>query len=118
MLAAVHRLLPHARILAARDLYTSSSHWRRLWPQFLPHIDVLVAFDDGGGLIGAGVFQEVSDARCFGIPVYFLQNGCAMVPLGRIAFQLPTGGDATRYVRVVYPRLQVPHSPPSMGRRR
>lgn len=60
---------PQARLVAARDLYTSTNDWLRRWPNILAMVDAVCVFTDEDGWIGRGVWTEMRDAELSGLPV-------------------------------------------------
>lgn len=68
----------------------------------LPTLAAVAFFCDRDGTIGAGVFQEIADARRAGLPIFGLTND--VVPQLRTRFALRSfdGADARRFARVAF----------------
>lgn len=85
---AVKRLYPGAEIVEPRKLFGSTEHWRVEWDTVLATIDRLIFFADEDGCIGAGVYQEILDARLAQIRIAYLANTKRLVPIDQVWLQL------------------------------
>ena len=98
--AAVRARFPGAEVLDASALFADSADWRRRWPRIVRTLDYLVFIADANGVIGAGVFQEVLDARFHGVRVEYLTARGAFQPIEDVGFWMLAGGDRSRFAEV------------------
>lgn len=91
---------PEAEVLDAAVLFADSLDWRRRWPELLRTIDRMIFVSGKAGIIGAGLMQEIVDARLHNISCEYLTDGGTFVPLRDITFQMVPAGSRIRFARV------------------
>jgi hypothetical protein len=99
-LATVRRRFPDAEVLDGSRLFKHSADWRLKWPAVVRTLDRLIFIADQDGIIGAGVFQEVLDARFRGAAVEYLTAPGGFVGVEDVIFRMVGTGDASRFARV------------------
>lgn len=98
-LAAVRDRFPTSELVDASELFDDSADRRRRWPAIVRTLDHLV-FAAHEGLIGAGVFQEVLDARFEGVTVEYVSSSGAFVPIEEVTLRMLADGDPRRFAEV------------------
>jgi hypothetical protein len=99
-LEAVGRRFPEATVLDPRDLFRDSAEWLWKWPTVVPCITALVFLASEDRTIGAGVFQEVLDARFHFVPIYYLDRRGAFHAQSKISFRFLGDGDPFRMAAI------------------
>lgn len=99
--SAVRTRFPGAEVLDPAVLFGSSAEWRERWPGVLRDIDALVFVPGPEGAVGAGVLQEVLDARLRGLPVEHLGPDGRFSPVDRVRLRFLGDADPSRVAVVV-----------------
>jgi hypothetical protein len=99
-LEVIGERFPDAQLLDAAVLFADSGDWHRRWPAIVRTLDHLIFITQSDGLIGAGVFQEVLDARFRGASVEYLMASGTFVAVEDVTFRMVGAGDARRFARV------------------
>jgi len=97
---AVRDRFPDAEVLDAEVLFAASVDWRRRWPGLVRTLDRLIFVSGDDGIIGAGVMQEIVDARLHRVPCDYLTDAGTLVPIRDITFQMVPAGSRVRFARV------------------
>ncbi len=97
---AVARRFPGAAIVDSSTAFHSSAEWRERWPVTVRTIDGLVFLTARGGVIGAGVFQEILDAVFAGLPVWMLTPGVEFIPIAVLDFRFRSKPTPRRFAVV------------------
>ena len=100
MLGQLREALPEAEMVEARRAFRSNEHWRSHWPEILAGINRLAFLTADDGTIGAGVFQELMDARFAGLTVELITDEGSLLPLEALVFAYVGDGDPVRFARV------------------
>jgi hypothetical protein len=53
--------------------WESTRHWLEGWPDLLPKLERIVVITDRQGLIGRGVYRELTEAMEYGTPIELLR---------------------------------------------
>jgi hypothetical protein len=98
-LRVARRQFPGARIVDPARLFRDSDEWASAWPALLLTLDVLAVLPRLDGSLGWGCWQEITDARKAGLPVWvFSPEAQAFLPLLRM--RRLTWPTAAYYARV------------------
>ena len=104
MLSRVETRFPRARIVHARDLFATSDDWLTKWPGVIACLTELVFITNPDGTIGAGVWQEIVDAKRFGIAVWGLADADVLYPLAACRFTPVSPRSLRHHSVVTFPR--------------
>ncbi len=96
---ALTALLPEADLFEAREIYKDTPNWRREWPKLLRRVDMVVFIADRDRSVGAGVLQEVLDARLRNVPVVFLDRR-GLLGIDHVAFRFLPDASPSRIAEV------------------
>jgi hypothetical protein len=99
-LELVRHRFPTHELLDAAELFSDTNDWRRRWPGMVRTLDRLVFITDVGGIIGAGVFQEILDAGLRDVPIEYLSPSGRFVAVRAIRFKLLGEDDPAQFARV------------------
>jgi len=107
-LAVARRQFPGARIVDPSRLFRDTDEWLAAWPALLPTLDGLLVLARAEGSVGWGCWQEITDARKAGLPVWvFSPESGAFLSLQRM--RRPTWPTAAYYARVYTSTGEIAH---------
>jgi hypothetical protein len=92
--------VPDGAVIEAATAFANSMEWIARWPGIVRQIGTLVFIADENRHIGAGVFQEILDARFHGVPVLYLDGRGAFHPCHALSFRFRRAPDPLRIATV------------------
>jgi len=95
----IRACLPDVEFVEARTTFIDSSDWRRRWRHVLASLDGLIVIVHPDGTVGAGVLQEILDARLIGRPVLVFVRG-RIRPIAQHMFRFVEPANPRRFASV------------------
>jgi hypothetical protein len=100
-LAMLIRHAPNAEVFTTRGAFANCQRWSEdEWSEHCGSIDHFAFAASDDGTIARYVYEELSDARHMGIPVWFLTLWGDLIPAASIQMQIDPDFDCRRYAHV------------------